>query len=127
LASEGIDDWKFALGLAKLRRDGFVSIDASDTPGTLTTRPLSFAGKTLHVNAAVEKDGELRVARLKTDGTALEGHGMEDCIPFRGDSPDAVVSWKHQNDQGTVKETSEHVRLEFQLRRARIYAFWIDE
>ncbi|HSW47189.1 MAG TPA: hypothetical protein VLM89_16620, partial [Phycisphaerae bacterium] len=38
-------------GLAVLRRDGFASMDAGETPGTLTTRPLTFNGKYLFVNA----------------------------------------------------------------------------
>ena len=44
---------RYDLGLAKLRRDGFVSLDADQRIGTLLTRPLSFAGRTLFVNAAV--------------------------------------------------------------------------
>ncbi len=37
--------------LAVLRRDGFVSMDAADKEGTLTTRPVTFRGKYLFVNA----------------------------------------------------------------------------
>ena len=40
-------------GLAKLRLDGFVSINAGAKAGRLLTRPLGFAGRHLHVNAAV--------------------------------------------------------------------------
>ncbi len=51
-----------ATGLAKLRRDGFVSMNGS---GTLTTRNLVFAGKnTMHVNF----EGELEAEILLPDG-----------------------------------------------------------
>jgi len=54
-----------ATGLAKLRRDGFASMDApADTEGTLTTRAVQFGGKYLFVNADVDQ-GELRVEVLE--------------------------------------------------------------
>lgn len=40
-----------ALSLTRLRLDGFVSIDADETGGTLITRPLLLRGKQLHLNA----------------------------------------------------------------------------
>jgi hypothetical protein len=42
-------------GLAVLRRDGFTSMDAGTTPGLLTTRPLSFKGKSLFVSDSCAK------------------------------------------------------------------------
>jgi hypothetical protein len=53
-------------GLATLRRDGFASMDAGESTGTLTTRPVRFKGKHLFVNVDDPK-GELRVEIL--DGT----------------------------------------------------------
>ena len=47
-------------GLAMLRRDGFASMDASEVPGTLTTRPIQFSGTHLFVNIDAPQ-GELRV------------------------------------------------------------------
>ena len=52
-----------ATGLATLRRDGFISMDAGDAGGSLTTRPVRFRGKYLFVNAN-SADGELRVEAL---------------------------------------------------------------
>ena len=40
-----------AVGLATLRRDGFVSLDADDQGGTLVTRPMNVTAPTLHLNA----------------------------------------------------------------------------
>ena len=56
-------DADFTTGLAILRRDGFASMDASPSPKTLTTRPVSFSGKYLFVNVDCPS-GELKVEVL---------------------------------------------------------------
>ena len=53
-----------AVCLAVLRRDGFVSLDADDKPGTIETQHFRVAAGNLHVNANVF-DGELRVEVLE--------------------------------------------------------------
>jgi hypothetical protein len=54
--------------VALLRRDGFASLDADTSPGSLTTRLVMFKGKYVFVNT---KDGELRVEILDpTDETS---------------------------------------------------------
>jgi hypothetical protein len=115
-----------ATGLAKLRRDGFVSIDGADQAGTLTTRPLAFEGRTLHVNADVKPGGELRVGVVDSAGAAVEGYRVEDAVPVVKDSTDSKVSWKSGADVARALGTREHVRLKFQLRNAQLYAFWVD-
>src|SRR5262249_55881751 len=47
-------------GLAILRRDGFYSMDAGASQGTLTTRPVRFSGSHLFVNVA-DAAGQLQV------------------------------------------------------------------
>ncbi len=69
-----------ATGIAKLRRDGFVSMDGM---GTLCTRKLSFTGKTaMYINAK----GRVQVQLLDT-----EGHELADSQVFTGDSTKAEV------------------------------------
>ncbi len=66
-----------ATGLAKLRRDGFVSMNGR---GTLLTRPLTFDGKaSFHINAK----GNVRAAMIDMDGRLLGVGGL------RGDSTNA--------------------------------------
>lgn len=75
-----------ALGLATLRRDGFVSLDAGEDEGWVLTRPIEVTGDELHVNAAA--DGQV-IAELTDDlGHVLEGYAS---APVTGDSADAVV------------------------------------
>ncbi len=47
---DNLDHWGlFWIGLAKLRRDGFVSLNAAQKPGKIITRPLTFKGTKLFV------------------------------------------------------------------------------
>ena len=59
--------WKYSsmsMGLAKLRRDGFASLNAGESPGTVLTRPLTFSGRLLFVNAEVSKGGWVKATVL---------------------------------------------------------------
>ena len=111
-------------GLAKLRLDGFVSVNAGEEVGKLETRPLSFTGKRLHLNAAVEPNGEIRVGLARRDGRPLEGFATGACHPVKGDGIDIPVSWEKGPDMG-VWSNSE-VRIQFELRKAKLYSFWIE-
>ena len=59
-----------AMGLAKVRRDGFISRDAGPAGGTLTTRPLRPGGAGLEVNATVAEGGAITVAVQDEHGQA---------------------------------------------------------
>lgn len=68
---------------ARLRIDGFVSVDA----GTLTTRPLRFEGSDLHVNSV----GSVTVQRISDDdqllnSATLEGDSIDHVVLFAGKS-----------------------------------------
>ena len=59
-------------GMATWRRDGWVSLtnasqEGLGNPGQVTTKPIKFTGKSLHLNAAVRPGGKLqrRSARRK--------------------------------------------------------------
>lgn len=110
------DGWS-AICLAVLRRDGFVSLDAGDQPGTLLTRPFALEGTTLHVNVDA-KAGELEVAVL--DGAAQTVAVSE---PVTGDHPRAALRWK-AGDPASIKGKT--MRLRFTLRNARLYSFWCE-
>ena len=113
-----------SVGLAKLPRDRFASINAGDKVGALITRPIDFQGSRLHVNAAVAQGGELRVEVLTHDGKPISGYHAADCVPIDGDGIDLPVSWK-----ATAKLVGldhSQVRFRFQLKNAKLFSFWID-
>jgi hypothetical protein len=108
-------------GLAVLRRDGFASLDSGDKRGTLTTRPVTFSGKHLFVNADA-RDGELTAEVIGGDGKALAGLSAADCVAVRADRTRQAVGWKAGD---LAAAAGRPVRLRFHLRKARLFAFWV--
>jgi hypothetical protein len=108
------------IGLATLRLDGFVSVNAGEEEGTLTTRPLVFIGDTLVVNANAA-GGSLTVEALDPTGKVIEGFGAADCAPVTTDSVRHVVSWKGDPDCHLLQ--ARPLKLRFRLKNAKLYAF----
>jgi hypothetical protein len=109
-------------GLATLRRDGFASMRAFDTEGTLTTRPVRFLGRHLFVNADVPK-GELCAEILNPAGQIIQPFSRTNCIPFKGDSTKAPIRWKGADDLSAL--AGKPVRFRFYLTGGDLYAFWV--
>jgi hypothetical protein len=107
-----------AIGLATLRLDGFVSLDAGQETGVLTTKPLELSG-TLIVNADVR--GELRVEVLDETGQPVPGFSAKGCDPIRSDSVRHVVSWNGKRTLGSLKGKS--ARFRFTLLNGSLYSF----
>ena len=97
-----------SLGLAKIRRDGFVSMNGK---GSLLTRKLQFFGKEkLIVNAK----GQVGVELLDEDGTLLDRTNT-----FCGDSTGAELRFEHTDVSALCGKT---VRLRFLVDGA-LYSF----
>jgi hypothetical protein len=108
-----------ALHLAKLRLDGFVSLD-SDGEGTVVTEPFPWDGETLHVNT--DATGELRAELLDADSMApLAGYSTSESAPVSGDHLSAPVAWRGGAPAGT-----QMVRAGFTLRDCKLFAFWLE-
>ena len=101
-----------------MRRDGFASMDADESGGTLTTRPVRFTGKNLFVNLDAT-EGELRVEALGEDGKVLLVSN-----PVNGDKTRIAVGWKNGNNLAAL--AGKPVRFQFHLRRGKLYSFWVD-
>lgn len=101
------------------RLDGFVSLDAGATAGTVVTRPLTFAGNKLELNVAAR--GRVRIALLDAQGRPLPGFGLEECDPIRTDSVHQIVSWKGRT--GVGRHAGQPVQVQFELQEAKLYAF----
>ncbi|MFH1742720.1 MAG: hypothetical protein ABIH23_27250 [bacterium] len=114
----------YVIGLAKLRRDGFVSLNAGDTPGTMVTRPLSFVGKSLFLNAEVDNGGWIKTAFVGTGNAAVEGHSLEDAVPITVGSMAIPVRWAKAREYRLP--SGQHVCLKFELKNAKLYSFWIE-
>ena len=82
--------------LAKLRVDGFVSLDAGDETGTLVTKPFRCDGGRLAINAAA-RGGMVGVAVLDEEGIQYEGYSGQECALFDWRLGQAPPDVAHQN------------------------------
>ena len=110
-----------AIGLGKLRLDGFFSLDAGQQPGTLVTKPLRLSHADLRVNADAS-DGSLRISILDADGTPLAPWTRENCIPITTDSVRHHVQWRGAPKLSALAGRT--VRLKFEFIQAELYACW---
>ena len=126
-----------AIGLATLRRDGFVSYDGGDEAGVLRTRPVIFpAGRELRVNADASR-GSLQVEIITVTedpdaqlldwgiqyGEPLAGFDLSSSLPLTADSTDCPVRWTHGTDISGL--SGRLLAFRFHLRNASLYSFWI--
>lgn len=112
-------------GLAVLRRDGFVSMNAGNEEGFLVTESLIFDGSYFFVNANVaNKNAELLVELLDENSNVLPGYSRSDCLSLKGkDKTKILVTWKRYKDVSELK--NKVIRVKFYLTQGDIYAFWV--
>ena len=105
------------IGLVRMRRDRYVSRDASDTEGLLRTKPLTIqaGAMTLNVDAS---NGTVRAQLTDREGRPIAGFTFVDSKPIRGDSLAAPLEWKRPLSDVRDKV----VRLEIAIRNARLFA-----
>jgi hypothetical protein len=107
-----------AIGLAKLPLDRFVALEAKETLGEVVTKPFVWDGTKLLVNVAA-KEGEISVELLDDRGEPLAGFaGDNRATAKKIDELDWRVPWENADELRGRK-----VKLKFQLRNARLYAF----
>jgi hypothetical protein len=109
-----------ALQLAKLRLDGFVSLDAEGL-GKLITQPFRVDGSTLHVN--VDANLGQVVAEIIDAETLqpLPGLSLGECNPLSVDDIDQQITWL----QGARLDSERPIRVRFEMRDSKIFAFWL--
>jgi hypothetical protein len=101
------------------RLDGFVSLEsAPDQPGVAVTKPFTFKGRKLEMNAAVQ--GSLKVALLDAEGKPIAGFTTQDCRTVQGDSVRHVITWTGGSDVSALAGKVCRLRLEFDA--AKIFA-----
>ena len=108
-------------GIARIRRDGFASMDSGMSVATLTTRPITFStGDRLFVNANAA-GGALCAELLDRDGKPLPGFGLGDAEALCANSTRVEFRWKG----GSLAPLRGHpIRIRFQSRETQLYSFW---
>ena len=112
--------WHAGIGMATLRKDGFASLDASATPGTITTKRINGASGQLQVNCSVAAGGSLKVEVLNASGAVVPGYSAADCDVIQGDHVDQVVTWGAQTG---LPAAVNPIRLRFVMQNASVYSF----
>jgi hypothetical protein len=116
----------FGLGLARLRKDGLASLEASRyREGYFITRPLTCIhrkpGATrLLINVRCRPAGWIRVAVLDLENRPLERRALDDCDIFRGDVTAHRVQWR---GEAACPIANGWCKLHFLLRDAEIFSF----
>jgi hypothetical protein len=109
-----------AIGLVTLRRDGFVSLDAGNSEGSILTKPFALPGGALHVNANAQ-GGMLKVAVC--DQAASPIKGFERSEPITSDTTNAEV----KRSGATLRcLRGKVVHLRFILQRGKLFSYWFE-
>jgi hypothetical protein len=110
--------FKPGIGLAILRRDGFVSLDAGEQEGFALTKPFPLPEGDLHLNADAG-GGHVRAAVCGEHGRPLPG--FESSQPVEGDQLDARVVWSGADPRQLAGRT---IRLRLTATHAKLYSLW---
>jgi hypothetical protein len=115
-AGEIVDGQRWGIfgGLARLRRDGFVSLRAGEEVGELVTQPLILSGNPITLNACTSEDGSIRVALLDEDDNIVAGDDG-----FRGD---ALASGVAIGPERLESLAGQPIRLHITCRKADLFA-----
>lgn len=103
-----------SIGIATIRRDGFVSMDAGHQEGSLLTHPFIWPeNRALHVNTDV-RTGEMTINCLDERGhvlastASISGSHVDHKVPFIGSS---------------LPEPGTRVQLRFRITNGKLYSF----
>jgi hypothetical protein len=106
---------------AKIRADGYMSVDSGAEEGSFMTPLLRFAGNALALNAIVREGGSLRVALLDEAGHSLPGFDFADGEPILGDHIRCLAGWPGQAPLSAL--AGRPVRLAFRMTKTSLFAF----
>lgn len=109
-------------GLATMRRDGFVSLDAGPEGGNVLTRPVRFSGKHLFVNADCG-EGELTAEVLDEKRNVIVPFSRSNCSAIKSDNTAHAVQWSGAADLSSLADRP--VQIRFYLTNGELYSFWV--
>ena len=108
-----------AVGLTKLRKEGFISMRGPANGGVIVTRKIRWPGGKLLVNADA-RNGELKVRVTDEKRQVMQGLDYVDCVLLNGDKVRHRVSWKNETIESLKGKV---IRLEFFLKNSDLYTF----
>ena len=108
-----------AIGVARLRKEGFASLRAGNEQSYVVTRPFRWPGGQLYVNANASA-GSVRVRVADPGRRLIPGFDYQSSNAFSDDAVRHPVSW---NGASIADLEGEMIRLEFEFERADLFAF----
>lgn len=115
-----LEPQRAGLGMARLRPDGFVALEAGTRAAELMTVAFVPQGGELFVNADVGKGGWVKVGVLDDQARPLKDRGVDGCGPLTGDHTGHRVRWRAAADLPTDRP----VRLCVRARQASLYSVY---
>lgn len=110
------------LGLATIKPDRFVALQATKETAELLTYALNLPSNKVFVNAAVKPKGWIRLEILDEEGIPVTGFSETDCKPLAGDSMMHRVHWKGA-DAGTAI-ADRRVRIRLKAQNADVFSIY---
>jgi len=111
------------IGLATLRLDGFVSLNAGDEEAIVLTKPFRLKGDALQINVDATQ-GTVRIDVLDASSELLGGHSGSDATTYR-EADELRLSPRWTESLASLR--GETIRLRFHLTRASLYSFQVTE
>jgi hypothetical protein len=113
------------IGLAKLRLDGFICLEAKDEWGVVTTKPFTLEGESLELNVDAS-NGEFFVEVLDADGQPFPDYDKKHSQNLKDvDEIRFTNQWNDERNLSALK--GKVIQLRFRLRNAKLYSFTIKE
>lgn len=103
-----------------MRVDGFVSVHAGYSGGSMETRPFTFTGERLVINFSTSAAGSLLFELRGADGERIPGYGFAQCDEILGDETERTVTWSGSGDISSFQGRG--VRLRVRLKDADLFS-----
>lgn len=117
----GIPRTLTGIGVATLRLDGFIFLEAKDDQGMVVTKPFVLEGDNLQINV---KGDEFLVEVLNGKGEPIPGFSAKESIKYKGvDTLRLMPTWKNDNRLSTLKGSI--IQLRFLMKNTRLYSFQV--
>lgn len=111
-----------AIGLGVLRLDGFCSMQAGNSEGSLVTRQEpDLETPAVIINARTHDAGQIVAEIVDATGRPLDGFSRKECLAFQGDDVRHVLRWSTR--EFTPQQQAMKKRLRFFLRDANLYSY----
>ena len=110
---------RFRIGVASLKPDRFLSLDAGAEPAEVLTRAFATRSPALFLNAAAG-GGAVRAELRDVAGAPIPGYELHNCMPVETDETAARVRWRSDPSPSAFLEKP--IRLHLAATRASLYS-----